>query len=248
MLMFKQFGIAGLLTVAGLTAIGCSSAGGDSLDIAQSAVSGPKCNQVQAKDPLIAQLVADSWREQYPLTRLYVASGIVTGTDLTPAVSGDLDIINTVPDALASVIAALDKVSGLPDYGFDSMGPGVEACTGVPAWSTPEPVLIDTERYVVTTNGVNDKSWKTAHKEFGKECPLIKVNGANQEEIDPPGDGTTSDPQYYMNTAGVTANAFGLCPSGTTTGTYCRMSYATGSYYLGRWCKPYYGQMRCVLY
>lgn len=248
MLLSKCYTIVGLMLLTGVCAVGCGSVNGNDVGVVQSAVKGPKCDNAQAKDALVSQLVIDSWRASYPLTQLYVAGdGSITGTNLPDMITGDLDIINSVADAKASVVSALDKVSGLPAYGFGSVAYDGAACTGVPAWTPTGTATINTDSYAVLTNGVNDHSWKTAHKEFGKECPLIKVNG-DKYDIDPPGDGSTTDQLSAVSSTGVRANAFGICPSGTAIGTYCMMNYATGDYYAGRWCQPYLGSARCVLY
>jgi hypothetical protein len=243
----RYFGIAGLLAVMGASGTGCGLASPDDTDQIQTPVSGPKCDQVQAKDPLIAQLVIESWMAQYPLTRLSVAAdGSITGANPPDLIAGDLALINGIPDARASVARALAKVSGLPEYGFGTMTQEGIACTGVPAWTPTGTTSIDTGGYTVTTNGVNDHSWKTTRKEFGQECPLVKFNG-DKDEIDPPGDGSTALIQNAASTTGVRANAFGLCPSGTTLGTSCMLSYASYSYYLGRKCQAWGGTNSCLL-
>jgi hypothetical protein len=208
-----------------------------------------QCNQATAKDILIAGLMKDSWVVGYPLTRLYKASnGLITGPSLPDVIAGDLEIINSVPAARESVARALIKSSGLPDYGMGGMGPDVEACYSIPAWTPSGSTIVDTTSNEVFPTGANYDSWRTVHKEFGKECPLIKRVG-NRDIVDPPGDGSTnSPPSLTVSATGVTANAFGNCPAGTTTGKYCKLSYATGVNYTGRSCQVYYGSMRCLLY
>ena len=232
-------------------ATGCGSAEGfdDSVDSVSQALPPGHCFQSQPKDVLVAGLVMDSWRVGYPLTRLSVdAGGNVTGPALPDILAGDLDVINSVPDARASVVAALNKVSGLPEYGMAGVGAEVEACSGVPAWTPSGNIVIDTTSIEVFPNGVNESSWRTTHKEFGKVCPLVKRIG-NQDLVDPPGDGSTNaPPSSTVSASGVTANAFGLCPSSTWSGTFCKLSYATGVNYTGRQCQYYYGQNRCLLY
>jgi hypothetical protein len=207
------------------------------------------CKQAQPKDILIAQLVKDSWLAHYPLTRLSVsASGDITGPALPETLAGDLEIINTVPEARESVARALRKVTGLPEYGTAFIGPDIDACSGVPAWSPNGTVTVNTTANEVQTGGVNDNSWRTTHKEFGQECPLIKRTG-NRDIIDPPGDGSTNDPpSATVSATGIRANAYGLCASGTPVGSFCKLSYATGVNWTGRNCQFYYGSLRCVLY
>ena len=101
--------------------------------------------------------------------------------------------------------------------------------------------------FSVAAGETNYDSWRTTHKEFGKVNPLVKRN-ANQDRVDPPCDGSTNlPPSSTVSTTGVRANAWGLCSSRTRTGTYCKLSYATGVRWKGRWCQPYYGYKRCVL-
>jgi hypothetical protein len=218
-------------------------------DLRLDAIPPGHCAQAEAKDVLIAELMKDSWIAGYPLTRLYVdASGMITGPALPAPIAGDLDVINTIPVARDSVARALQKVSGLPDYVTDGMGPDSEACFGIPAWTPGGPTTVDTTSNEVFAGAVNYASWRTTHKEFGKECPLIKRQG-NRDIIDPPGDGSTNQPpSATVSSTGVTANAFGLCPTGTSAGTYCKLSYATGVNYTGRTCQTYYGSLRCLLY
>jgi hypothetical protein len=208
-----------------------------------------QCNQATAKDVLIAALVKDSWVTGYPLTRLYEdAAGLITGPGLPDLLVGDLEIINTVPDARESVARALEKSSGLPDYEMQGMGPDVEACFTIPAWTPTGTTTVDTVSNEVFPGSVNYDSWRTVHKEFGKECPLVKRVG-NRDIVDPPGDGSTnSPPSLTVSATGVTTNAFGICPTGTTVGSYCKLSYASGVNYTGRTCQVYYGSLRCLLY
>jgi hypothetical protein len=207
------------------------------------------CRKAEPKDVMIAQLVKDSWMVDYPLTRLVVAAdGTITGPDLPDVLAGDLQDINNVPEARASVARALRKVSGLPDYGMADIGPDMAACDAVPAYAHDGTIItVPTTANWVHTDGTNDGSWKTTHKEFGKECPLLKTVG-NRDIIDPPGDGSTMlPPSTTVSATGVKADSFGRCPTGTTVGTYCKLSYATGVNYTGRWCQYYYGSLKCVL-
>ena len=208
-----------------------------------------QCTQATAKDILIAGLVKDSWIASYPLTRLFVdGSGLVTGPSLPDVLAGDLEVINTVPDALASLTRALEKSSGLPEYGMAGMGPDTDACVGIPAWTPSGTTTVNTTSNEVFATEVNHDSWVTMQKEFGKECPLIK-RIANKDIIDPPGDGSTNDPpSQTVSSFGVVANAFGICPAGSYAGEYCKLSYSTGINYTGRTCQVYYGSLRCLLY
>jgi hypothetical protein len=208
-----------------------------------------QCNQATAKDVLIAALVKDSWMVGYPLTRLYQASnGQITGPNLPALIAGDLEIINSVTAARESVARALVKSSGLPDYGMGGMGPDTDACFSVPAWTPSGTTTVNTTANEVFPTSVNYDSWRTVHKEFGKECPLIKRNG-NRDIIDPPGDGSTNaPPSLTVSAKGVAANAYGICPTGATINSYCKLSYATGVNYTGRSCQVYYGSLRCLLY
>jgi hypothetical protein len=207
------------------------------------------CQQAQPKDILIAGLVKDSWMVGYPLTRLSVnAAGSVVGPSLPDVLAGDLEIINSVDAARESVVRALQKIGTLPDYGMNGMGPDTEACQGIPAWTPTGTTTVDTTANQVFPSGVNAASWTTVHREFGKECPLIKRVG-NRDIVDPPGDGSTMlPPSQTVSSSGVTANAYGLCPTGTPVGTYCKLSYATGVNYSGRKCQLYYGSLRCLVY
>lgn len=222
----------------------------ESVDGASQAVLPPgQCNQAVAKDVLIAQLVKDSWVAAYPLTRLYAdASGAITGPSLPDLLIGDLDLINSITEARESVARALVKVTGLPEYVIQGIGAETEACMGIPAWTPSGPTTVNTTSIEVIAGPVNHDSWRDTQKEFGKECPLIKRIG-NKDIVDPPGDGSTNDPpSATVSASGVTANAFGICPTGTTTGTFCKLGYATGINYTGRSCQVYYGSLRCLLY
>lgn len=231
--------------------LGCSvgTEESGSVDTLSQALPPGQCNQATAKDVLIAQLVKDSWVANYPLTRLSTdASGSIVGPSLPALIAGDLDIINTVPAARTSVSNALANVTGLPEYVMLGMGPDTAACTAIPAWTPGGSTIVDTASNEVFPGTTNYNSWRTTHQEFGKECPLVKRIG-NKDIIDPPGDGSTNDPpSATVSASGVTANAFGICPTGTTVGTYCKLSYATGVNYTGRTCTTYYGSLRCLLY
>ncbi|HET9956489.1 MAG TPA: hypothetical protein VFQ61_18415 [Polyangiaceae bacterium] len=207
------------------------------------------CNQAQPEDVLIAQLVKDSWVAQYPLTRLFVdSSSNVTGPSLPAILQFDLDVINGVPAAKTAVSAAVATISGLPDYQPDGFGPETPACSAVPAWTPNGITQVATTEVEVFTTAVNQDSWRKTHKAFGKECPLLRRTG-NQDLLDPPGDGSTNmPPGGTVSATGVTANAYGLCPTGTAPGTFCKLSYATGVNYMGRKCLYYYGSLRCLLY
>jgi hypothetical protein len=185
---------------------------------------------------------------QYPLTRLHAdGDGNITGPALPGEIAGHLDLINSVPEARESVVRALRKVSGLPDYGMLEIGYANEACEQIPAWTPGGTTLVDTASYWVQTDGVNEKSWKTAHKEFGKECPLIKTAG-NRDVIDPPGDGSTNDPpSQTVSATGVRADVWGMCPRFSWPGLHCKLSYATGINFTGRACAYYNGLLRCLL-
>jgi len=239
--------------LAALTALSLGCAVGtennESVDALSQALPPGQCNQATAKDVLVAQLVKDSWLANYPLTRLSTdASGAIVGPNLPDLIAGDLEIINTVPDARASVAKALAKVSGLPDYVMLGMGPEVAACTAIPAWTPGGSTTVDTTSNEVFAGATNYASWRDVHQEFGKECPLIKRIG-NKDIIDPPGDGSTNAPaSITVSATGVSANAFGICPTGSTIGTFCKLSYATGVNYTGRYCQAYYGSLRCLLY
>jgi hypothetical protein len=231
--------------------MGCSVGGeaSESIESVSQELPPGQCNQAQAKDILIAQLVKDSWVAGYPLTRLYTnGSGQITGPSLPDLIAGDLDVINTVTAAQQSVSAALVNVSGLPDYVMQGIGPDTNACTSIPAWTPTGTTTVNTSSNEVFPGTLNYASWRTAHKEFGKECPLIKRIG-NKDIIDPPGDGSTNDPPSpTVSSSGVSANAFGVCPTSTTVGTFCKLSYATGVNWTGRTCSVYYGSLRCLLY
>jgi hypothetical protein len=239
-------------------AIGCSagSDGTESVDTMSQALPPGHCSQAVAHDVLIAQLVKDSWLTGYPLTRLYTAtSGSIVGPSLPDAVAGDLDIINTIAEARQSVSTALEKVSGLADYAPLGLGADTPACEDIPAWTPTGTTTIDTTSNVTNVGTTNYDSWLETQKQFSKVCPLIK-RIANEDTVDPPGDGSTSLPaSETVSDTGVRANAYGVCPAyfpdGITPvvqGTYCKLSYATGVNYTGRSCQLYYGVRRCLLY
>ena len=246
-----RIGYLGFVGVLFMVPLACSS-GDDGAPDDTGTVASPsqeaKCGQAEAKDTLIADLVHMSVMENYPLTRLYEdVTGEITGPGLPASIEGQLQILNTVPAARDSVATALEKVTGLPDYSIDAYGLHAEACDGVPAWTPLGDVMISTNAYWVEANPTNYDSWRTAHKEFGKQCPLVKRVG-NDDIYDPPGDGSTNaPPSSTVSSWGVVANAWGICPSGAWQGTYCKLSYATGVNWTGRWCRYYYGANRCVL-
>jgi hypothetical protein len=221
----------------------------DSIDSTSQAITPGHCKQAVAKDILIAGLVKDSWIAGYPLTRLTVdAAGNVGGPALPPLLAGDLEVINSIPAAAQSVARAVRAASGLSDYGVNGIGPDTDACDAVPAWTPSGTTIVATTANEVFTNGVNQASWLSVQKAFGKECPLIKRTG-NRDLIDPPGDGSTNLPaSSTVSATGVTANAFGICAAGTPALTYCKLSYSTGVRYTGRKCQVYYGSLRCLLY
>lgn len=208
-----------------------------------------QCQRAEPTDVLIAELVKDSWRTNYPLTRLRVDPEVgVTGPGLPDALAGQLEVINSIPEARAALERAVAPISGLPDYGMAGIGPDTEACHEVAAWTPDGTTVIATTANQVFPNGVNEDSWREVHKHFGKESPLVK-RVANRDIIDPPGDGSTNlAPSATVSAYGVTANAWGLCPYGTRAGTYCKLSYADGVNYTGRKCLYYYGSLRCLLY
>jgi hypothetical protein len=208
------------------------------------------CLFAQPKDVLIADLVKESWRVGYPLTRLAVQpNGLISGPSLPPSLVGQLEIINTVEPARASIARALAGVSGLPDYGMNGMGTDLPACIlGVQAWTPTGTTTVKTTQNFVYPTSPNISSWRTAHREFGKECPLVR-SILNTDVIDPPGDGSTNDPpSAIVSATGVRANAYGLCATGTSPGVRCKLNYATGINWYGRSCQYYYGQMRCLVY
>jgi hypothetical protein len=220
----------------------------ESIGLVSSASQDAKCKQAEPHDILIADLMHYSVLENFSLTHLYAdASGdIVADTIMPGLVEGQVSLINTVPEARDALAQGLGKVSGLEPYTIAESGWDSAACTDLLAWSVPEPVLTNTDaKYVVP--GDNPDSWTKTHKEIGKVCPLVKRTG-NNDVYDPANDGSTNaPPSSTVSATGVVANAFGLCPSGTPTGTYCKLSYATGINWTGRWCQPYYGSQRCVL-
>lgn len=231
--------------------LGCSASsdGTESVDTISQALPPGHCSQAVAKDVLIAQLVKDSWITAYPLTRLDTdASGAVVGPSLPDAVAGDLEVINTIPEARQSVSKALQKVTGLVDYVPQGLGADQPACEGIPAWTPNGTTTVNTTTNETIAGSVNFDSWVKTQKEFSKECPLIKRIG-NKDTVDPPGDGSTNDPpSATVSELRVTANSWELCPSGTSVGTFCKLSYATGVNYTGRMCMLYYDSTHCLLY
>lgn len=245
-------GLSLLLMTIGLSLASCSAAE-DTAETEASSVSAltppGQCTRAEAKDPLIAQLVKDSWVVGYPLTRLSVAAdGSVVGTNAPDVIAGNLDVINSLPEARDSLARAVAEFSGLPDYQMGGIGDDTEACPAVPMWTPSGVVTIATTANQVFASGERGDSWRDVHQALGKECPLVK-RIANRDVIDPPGDGSTNLPtSSTVSSYGVTANAFGLCPEGTAVGTFCKLSYATGVNYTGRTCQYYYGKLRCLVY
>lgn len=247
----RHLGFAAILGTTCVFAAGCSAgnASEEAADSVTSEITPGQCNQALPKDVLIAQLVKDSWVVSYPLTRLSVdATGAIGGPALPDVMAGDLDLINAVPEARASVASAVSNLTGLADYGMNGIGPDTDACSGIPAWTPSGSTTVDTSSNEVFPTGANVGSWREVQKQFSKECPLIKRLG-NRDIIDPPGDGSTNlPPSQTVSSTGVTANAFGLCPTGTYPGTFCKLSSGTGINYTGRSCQYYYGSLRCLLY
>lgn len=246
----RMTGMSCVLAAICALPLGCSAAGevSESGNGVSQAISPGQCNQAVAKDVLIAQLVKDSAVNGYSLTRLSAdANGALVGPALPDAVAGDLDLINSIVEARDSVARALDKVSGLPDYEMQGIGPDSNACTGIPAWTPSGTTTVNTTSNEVFVGDTNHDSWVKVQKEFAKECPLIK-RLANKDIIDPPGDGSTNDPpSQTVSATGITANAFGNCQSGQVW-SFCKLSYATGVNYSGRLCQPYGTSTRCLLY
>jgi hypothetical protein len=207
------------------------------------------CLFARAKDTLIAELVKDSWRVGYPLTRLYVnADGGVSGPNLPASLQGELDVINTVEPARASVAAAVAKISGLPDYVMNGMSAALPSCLSVPAWTPKGTTSVATTFNEVFPGTANIASWRAAHAAFAAECPLVR-SLLNTDAVDPPGDGSTnSPPSSSVSASGVRANSYGLCGGDAWEGRHCKLSYASGVNWTGRKCQTYYGYMRCLLY
>lgn len=247
----RRFSYVCALSALAAVAVGCGSAteGTEQVDSSIEALSPGQCVRAEPKDVLIANLVKDSWVAGYPLTRLSVdAAGDITGPDLPALVAGNLDIINDVSEARASVVAALADIAGLPDYGIAGMGVEEPSCSAVPAWTPTGVTTVSTTESEYFTDGVNDASWRATHKAFGKRCPLVKRLG-NRDVVDPPGDGSTNQPaSTTVSATGVRANALQLCPAGTPVGTYCKLYSSSGVNYAGRTCQLYYGRLICALY
>jgi hypothetical protein len=240
--LFCTFGLATFLGCAGTDPA-------EPLGMVSAASQDAKCSQAQPYDILIADLMHFSAQENFSLTHLSAnASGYIVADEAMPdAVAGQVGLINTVSEARASLAEGLRKVSGLPAYTIAEWTLESAACTGLLAWSSPEPVITDTESYRVVP-GENPDSWTTTHREIGKVCPLVK-RVANADVYDPASDGSTNrPPSSTVSATGVKANAFGLCPSGSRVGTWCKLSYATGiNWNEARWCQTYGGYLRCVL-
>jgi hypothetical protein len=207
------------------------------------------CLFARAKDTLIAELVKDSWRVGYPLTRLYVnADGSVSGANLPDLLQGELDVINTVEPARASVAAAVAQISGLPDYVMNGMSAALPSCLSVPAWTPNGTTSVATTFNEVFPGTTNIASWRATHAAFGAECPLVR-SLLNTDAVDPPGDGSTnSPPSSSVSASGVRANSYGLCSGDAWEGRHCKLSYASGVNWTGRKCQTYYGNLRCLLY
>jgi len=206
------------------------------------------CLVSQPKDPMIAEFVKDSWRVKYPLTRLTVRpNGTIVGSSPPQVIAGHLDLINSVPEARASVARAVAKISGLPDYGMGTMSGDLISCLSVPAWTPSGTTYVATTQNLVNPT-TNITTWRKVHAAFAAECPLVR-SLLNTDVIDPPGDGSTNaPPSETVKTSGVVANAYGLCPSSAVMGTFCKLSYAEGVNWTGRTCQYYNGRQRCLLY
>jgi hypothetical protein len=207
------------------------------------------CLFAKAKDTLIAELVKDSWRVGYPLTRLYVnEDGSVSGPNLPPLLQGELDVINTVEPARASVAAAVAEISGLPDYVMNGMSAALPSCLSVPAWTPNGTTSVATTFNEVFPGTTNIASWRATHAAFAAECPLVR-SLLNTDAVDPPGDGSTNNPpSSSVSASGVRANSYGLCGGDAWEGRHCKLSYASGVNWTGRRCQTYYGYLRCLLY
>jgi hypothetical protein len=231
--------------------LGCTmdSQESEPVDSVTQALPPGQCSQAEAKDVLITQLVKDSWLDAYPLTRLSTdANGLIVGPSLPDAVAGDLEIINSVEEARAAVATALADVTGLAEYEIAGVGSESPACTSIPAWTPEGETIINTTSLALIVGSTNAKSWKKTQDSFSKVCSLIKKVG-NDDFVDPAGDGSTNDPvSSTVRATGVTANAYGYCPTGASSGTYCKLSYATGVRFAGRSCRYYANAMRCLLY
>jgi hypothetical protein len=239
-----------LSTLFGMIVLGgCGAASTDLEASPTQAASGAYCAEAQPKDVLIAELVKHSWLVNYPLTALRVDEhDQITGDALPELLQGDLDLIATLPEARQSLARAVRNTSGLPPYGMRSIGPDQPACDAVPAWTPNGTTTVSTSLNVVEPDSENLASWLEVHEAYGNESPLVRVDG-NPNLIDPPGDGSTNLPaSKTISASGVRADAFGLCPTGTPAGTYCKLSYATGVNWTGRSCQMWYGRLRCLLW
>jgi hypothetical protein len=249
MLWIRRIGVVAIVPLT--LVLGCGApddSGSEPLGTVSNAAYHIQCNQVEPSDVLVSELVLLSLNEGYSLTLLYEdAAGNIAGTSMPDAVAGQVELINTVPEAQANVLDALDEVSGEDDYTVSSLTKvaGETGCTDLEAWTPTGTTLIDTPVFDATgTEPLED-----VLKEFGKVCPLVKNQGTNKGYVDPAGDGSTNlPPSSTVSATGVTANAWGLCPSSASTGTYCKLYYATGVNYTGRKCQYYYGYKRCLLY
>ncbi len=253
MIRTLQIGTACLFSL--IVPLACSSGGSDPsepLGTVSSAAEHVKCTDAEPHHTLISDLVLASLQENFSLTQLSVdSSGAIVGPpDMPDAVAGQLELVNTVPDAQAGVAEALEKVSGLTPYTVASVAvnPSIDGCTDLLAWTADGTALTNTLVYDVDVTDTPEKSWKTTRNEFIKVCPLLKVRG-DKSTVDPAGDGSTNLPaSSTVSATGVLANAWGLCPSGSKAGTYCKLRYATGVNWTGRKCTAYYGSLRCLLY
>lgn len=247
----RQIGAACLVSLVPFACNGLDEPSSEPVDSISAAAYHVKCEQVEPTDILISELFLFSLMENYSLTRLGVdESGNVVGEDMPDLVAGQVELVNAVPEAKADLVEALGEIAGEPAYDVSSVTRVDEAlaCNDLEVWSATGNTFIDTEVFEVAVTPETWEAWDTVHKEIGKVCPLAHRQGVNKDYVDPAGDGSTNLPQSStVSTTGVRANAFGLCPTGTATGTYCKLSYATGVNWTGRWCQTYYGQLRCLL-
>jgi hypothetical protein len=249
----RFLGILGLLAP-----LGCGATdGGNTVGFVQSAKL--NCNPVRVQSEpfhmLIVDLMHRSVMDHVSLTQLYVGAdgSIQFDGELNPesATAGALEMINGEDDECAlarqAIVEALTDMGSLPPY--EVIGMECEPfCDGVPAYSVPENVEAKTELCTVTVTPETEASWDATHKAFGKVCPGLKKL-ASSNDFDPAGDGSTNDPpSSTVSATGVKALSNGLCPAYAPVGTYCKLSYASGTNWTGRKCKYWYGAKRCLLY
>ena len=258
----RFLGILGLLAP-----LGCGATDGEEpIGFVQSAKLNckPVQKQTEPYHSLIIDLMDTSVHEGFSLTELrvdtdgaivadvedletdypgtFTALGDINGEDA----NGGEDEPALARAAMAEALDEMFKHGPLPPYAVAAPPECEPFCEGIPAYSVPENVNTTTRLCTVTVTPETEDSWDTTRKALHQIVPALKDLG-NEDSYDP-GDGSTNRaPSSTVSATGVVANAYGICPSWAPVGTYCKLSYATGINWTGRWCQFLGGRKRCLL-